>query len=356
MGVPPPRDQGAAPVRGSGAGARGRRRRGHALAPGAGPARRRRGGGRAAALARAANLTLDRLERAEELQRRFAADASHELRTPITGLRTRIEVALADIGGTDLVATLGDALGDAERLQRIVDDLLVLTRLDAGEVPARTPLDLTSLVRSHLAQQAGCQTRVTVSSLLEGGVEVDVDRLQMNRVLVSLLSNATRHAAEKVEVVLRADRGDAELEIRDDGPGIADRDRERIFGRFARVDSARSRDRGGSGLGLAVAREIVEAHGGSLVAAASERGARLVVRLPRHTEPGDEEEGDEDDRREPPARSAGARTVRWPAPPASLLAQLENRLAAHARERKARNGGLERRAAPRDGGDRGRRR
>ncbi|XVQ13233.1 sensor histidine kinase [Spirillospora sp. CA-255316] len=237
-------------------------------------------------LSRTVNVTLDRLERAVDLQRHFAADASHELRTPITGLRTRIEVALADPDDTDLVATLRDALRDAERLQRIADDLLELARLDSGIAPVRAPLDLTALVRAELA---GRRRRAVVSSRLEDGVLVDVDRLQLCRVLVSLLSNADRHAAERVEVTLLTEGDDVVLEVHDDGPGIGDGDRERVFERFARVDTARSRDRGGTGLGLAIAREIVHAHGGRLYVGASDHGARLILRLPRHTA----EEGDD---------------------------------------------------------------
>ncbi|MFB4316718.1 sensor histidine kinase [Actinomadura sp. 21ATH] len=232
-----------------------------------------------ALLARTFNATLDRLERLFDQQRQFAADASHELRTPVTGLRTRLEVALADPDGTDLVGTLRDAMGDAERLQRIVTDLLALTRIDAGSAPVAMPLDLTGLVRAELS---GRSDRVPVRSRLEEGVAVRVNRLQMCRVLVSLLSNAERYAREGIEVCLAADAGEAVLEVRDDGPGIASGDRERIFERFARVDSARSRAAGGSGLGLAVAREIVMAHGGRLYVGPSERGARLILRLPLH--------------------------------------------------------------------------
>ncbi|MFC5753370.1 sensor histidine kinase [Actinomadura rugatobispora] len=239
-------------------------------------------------LTRTVNVTLDRLERAVDLQRQFAADASHELRTPITGLRTRIEVALADPADTDLVGTLRDALRDAERLHQIVDDLLELVRLDTGKTPARAPLDLTALVRAELA---GRLPRAAVSSRLEDGVLVDVNRLQMCRVLVSLLSNADRHAARRVDVTLGTEGDDAVLEVHDDGPGIAAGDRERVFERFARVDAARSRDRGGSGLGLAIAREIVLAHGGRLYVGASVHGARFVLHLPRHRAPVEEGDG-----------------------------------------------------------------
>ncbi|MFF5259306.1 sensor histidine kinase [Actinomadura viridis] len=237
-----------------------------------------------ARLARTINGQLDRLERTVARQRQFASDASHELRTPVTGLRTRIEVALADPDDTDLVETLREALGDAERLHTIIDDLLALARLDSGAAPARAPLDLTGLVRAELE---GRRSSVDLRADLEEGVQVEVNRAQMCRVLVNLLSNAERYATDAVEVSLRTEEGQAVLEVRDDGPGIDSADRERVFERFSRLDSARSRDHGGAGLGLPVAREVAVAHGGSLRVGPSDRGARLVLRLPLHAPPDD---------------------------------------------------------------------
>ncbi|MGK5552348.1 sensor histidine kinase [Actinomadura kijaniata] len=239
-------------------------------------------------LARTINATLDRLERSVDQQRGFVADASHELRTPITGLRTRLELALDDPEDGDLLETVRHALSDTDRLHRVVEDLLALARLDSGVEPGRVPLDLAELVEGELARRA---PRVPVRTDLEPGVRVVGNRLQLARALVNLLTNADRHAGAKVEVTVRADRvaGEAVLEVRDDGPGIPDGDRERIFERFTRLDAARSRDAGGSGLGLPIAREIVARHGGLLyVAAGDQPGARFVLRLP--LEPGPPED------------------------------------------------------------------
>jgi signal transduction histidine kinase len=116
---------------------------------------------------------------------------------------------------------------------------------------------------------------------------VEVNRPQIGRALVNLLSNAERYAAGGIEVTLGTDGDEAVLEVHDDGPGIAVDDRERVFDRFTRLDAARSRDRGGTGLGLPLAREIVAAHGGRLHVGHSERGARLVMRLPLYRPPGE---------------------------------------------------------------------
>ncbi|WP_067482270.1 sensor histidine kinase [Actinomadura hibisca] len=231
-------------------------------------------------LALTLNRTLDRLERSADQQRQFVADASHELRTPLTGLRTRVEFALADPDDTDLPETLREVLGDAERLQRIVENLLELARLDTGTESAREPLDLGELAAAELAAR---EPRVPVKADLSEGVTVVANRLQLARVLANLLANADRYAESSVEVTVRAEGGDAVLEVRDDGPGIPPADRERVFERFTRLDTARSRGAGGSGLGLSIARETADRHGGRLEAAdvpEDEQGARLVLRLP----------------------------------------------------------------------------
>ncbi|MBO2446831.1 HAMP domain-containing protein [Actinomadura barringtoniae] len=236
-----------------------------------------------ARLASTLNATLDRLEAAVGQQRRFVSDASHELRTPITGLRTRVEFALEDPDDTDLVGTLKEALLDAERLHGIVEDLLALARLDSGVAPAREPLDLGAVAAAEVDRRPA---RVPVTTRLDPGVMVEGNRLQLARLLVNLLANADRHAARAVEVVVRADGDEAVLEVRDDGPGIAEADRERIFERFTRLDAARSRDAGGTGLGLPIARDIAAAHGGRLYvgdrADGALTGARLILRLPLH--------------------------------------------------------------------------
>jgi len=230
-----------------------------------------------ARLAATLNATLDRLQRSAEQQRRFVADASHELRTPLTALRTRVELALSAPEETDPMQTLRECLDDAERLHHIVEDMLALARLDAGVEPARVPLDLGRLVESELAQWS---PRLPVSARVDPGVAVAGNRLQLARLLVNLLSNADRYATGRVEVLVRAEGDEAVVEVCDDGPGIPSADRERVFQRFTRLDTARSRAAGGTGLGLTIARDIAIAHGGSLHVADSVQGARLMLRLP----------------------------------------------------------------------------
>lgn len=231
-----------------------------------------------AGLAATVNATLDRLEGAVAQQRRFTADASHELRTPLTGLRARLELALDDPADTDLLATMQDALRDAERLHQIVDDLLALARLDSGVEPARSILDLGELVRAENRRR---EPRVPVAIDAQPDVMVVGNRLQLARALVNLLANADRHAESKVSVTIRSEAGNALVTVTDDGPGVPPDQRERVFDRFTRLDAARSRDAGGSGLGLPIAREIAVRHGGTLtVEDAPGGGAAFVLSIP----------------------------------------------------------------------------
>ncbi|WP_165958792.1 HAMP domain-containing sensor histidine kinase [Actinomadura sp. KC345] len=227
-------------------------------------------------LASRVNGLLDRVEDAALRRRAFIADASHELRTPITGLRTRIELALGAPEDGDAADTLRDSLRDVERLHLIVEDLLVLARLDSGDTPAREPLDIGALVEAEVGRRSA---PVPTTVKAEQGLLVGADRPRLCRVLLNVLANAERHAATLIEVEVRGEPGEAVVEVRDDGPGIPPADRDRVFERFTRLDSARSRADGGSGLGLAIARELAVAHGGRLYVADG-HGTRLVLRLP----------------------------------------------------------------------------
>ncbi|MEV8635501.1 ATP-binding protein [Streptosporangium sp. NPDC051023] len=225
------------------------------------------------------NATLERLERAVEHQRRFAADASHELRTPLTGLRTKLELALAAPDAEDPAKTIRSALDDTERLQVIVNDLLLLARLDSGVSADSEPIDLAELVAGEVRRRP---SRHEVLTHLTPDVVVRGDRFQLSRLLTNLLANADRHAAKEVAVRVGREGNDAVVEIADDGHGIPPEERERIFQRFTRLDTARSRDAGGAGLGLPIARDIASAHRGILYAtdSANGNGAKLVLRLP----------------------------------------------------------------------------
>ncbi|MFE9337222.1 ATP-binding protein [Streptomyces sp. NPDC007063] len=229
-----------------------------------------------ARLARTTNETLAALETSVERRRRFVADASHELRSPIASLRTQLEVAAAHPELLDL----DEAVADTVRLQTLAADLLLLARLDAGERPAEGRVALDALVREQVAQRGADRHPVRVVETSAGG-EVRGSAGQLSRVLANLLDNAQRHAASEVRVSVRRDGGDLVVEVLDDGPGVPAADRERIFERFVRLDAARSRDEGGAGLGLAIARDVAERHGGTLRAPApSGGGGRFVLRLP----------------------------------------------------------------------------
>lgn len=222
-------------------------------------------------LARTTNETLAALESSVERQRRFVADASHELRSPIASLRTQLEVGVAH---PELLDVPG-AVEDTVRLQRLAADLLLLARLDAGERPAQARVDLAAMVSEESSQRVGDRVPVRVGEL--AGVEVAGARGQLARVLGNLLDNAQRHAASSVRVAVVREGEWAVLRVDDDGPGVPTGERERIFERFVRLDDARARDDGGAGLGLAIARDVAVRHGGSL---AVREGSVFELRLP----------------------------------------------------------------------------
>jgi signal transduction histidine kinase len=224
-----------------------------------------------ARLASTTNETLAALESSVERQRGFVADASHELRSPIASLRTQLEVAAAHPELLDLEG----AVADTVRLQRLAADLLLLARLDAGERPADARVDLAALAREAAEGRDGVSVRG------EGVVRVAGSRGQLGRVLANLLDNAQRHARSAVEVSVRRDGDAVVVAVADDGDGVPAADRERIFERFVRLDAARSRDDGGAGLGLAIARDVAVRHGGTLtVHDAPAGGALFELRLP----------------------------------------------------------------------------
>ncbi|MFJ4854249.1 sensor histidine kinase [Streptomyces sp. NPDC088730] len=236
-------------------------------------------GDEVARLARTTNETLTALESSVDRQRRFVADASHELRSPIASLRTQLEVGAAH---PELLDVEG-AVADTVRLQVLAADLLLLARLDAGERPGNARLELGALVREEVSQRTGdrIEVAVVVSEPEPGGLEVTGSRGQLARVIGNLLDNAERHAVSSVAVEVRGVRGGVVVAVTDDGAGVPEAERTRIFERFVRLDDARARDDGGAGLGLAIARDVAIRHGGRLtVAGAGERGARFELWLP----------------------------------------------------------------------------
>ena len=232
-------------------------------------------------LASSMNRMLDRLQSSADRQQRFVADASHELQSPLASSFANLEVALAHPDETDWVDTGTALVADNQRMSRMVQDLLFLARSDSGRATGARPLvDLDDVVLAEVERiRARVPTAVEVSSV--SPVEVRADPEQLARVVRNLVENAGTHARSRVVVSVVARGATAELSVDDDGPGVPEEDRERIFERFTRLDASRSRDTGGAGLGLAIAREIVERHGGTLVAEASPLGgARFVVHLP----------------------------------------------------------------------------
>ncbi|GAA1258865.1 hypothetical protein GCM10009677_07140 [Sphaerisporangium rubeum] len=228
-------------------------------------------------LACTANQTLDRLEEAVRQQSRFASTTSHELRTPLTGLRTRLEEAMMYPGDVDPRQAIQDSLLVTRRLEMIVDDLLVLARLRAGDPAAHEPLDLGDLVEDEVTAMAGGPP---VDMRVARGLIVRGSRIQLVRLIGNLLANARRHAESRIEVTAGRDDEYAVITVTDDGDGIAPADRERVFERFVRLESGRRREPGGSGLGLAISRDIALAHDGTLRVEDSPYGARFALRLP----------------------------------------------------------------------------
>jgi signal transduction histidine kinase len=237
-----------------------------------------------ARLATTMNLMLARLEQGQSRQRRFISDASHELRSPVTTIRSHAEVALAHPEGTT-VEELAEVVWEEDvRLQRLVEDLLLLTKMDEGMLKLRTEsVDLDDLLfeeAERLRSNAG--VRIDTGGVSAGRVVGDRD--QLDKLVRNLTENAVRHCRGIVALCLREHAGEVVLSVDDDGEGIPPSELTRVFERFVRLDDARDRDSGGSGLGLAIVEEIATAHGGKVAAMDGPLGgARFEVRFPSPT-------------------------------------------------------------------------
>lgn len=227
------------------------------------------------------NRMLDRIEEASRRQQRFTADASHELRNPLTRMRSELEVDAAHPELADLAATQRSVLEEIGHLERLIDDLLHLARSDAAAAGRNVvEIELGDLVRSEV-ELAGPPQPVEVVLAAEEPVYVRGDRRSLRRAVANLLDNALRHASDRVEVTVSRNGELAVVTVADDGPGVPSDARDVIFERFARLDPARGAVTGGTGLGLAIVRDIAERHGGSVrVANGATRGACFVMELP----------------------------------------------------------------------------
>jgi signal transduction histidine kinase len=230
-------------------------------------------------LARTMNRLLGRLEKSIDRQRRLVADVSHELRNPLAAMQTQLEVAIAHPGRSS-AGLIEGTMSEVSRMSQLVEDLLTLARLDEGIVPIRRgDVDLDDLAFAQ-AERLRLNGKVEVSVEGVSAARLRGDEAQLTRVVTNLADNAERYARHRVTFAVTRQNGTLDLLVTDDGPGIPIEDRERIFERFARLDTARTYQESGAGLGLAIVRELVAAHGGTVWVEDARPGARFIVRLP----------------------------------------------------------------------------
>jgi heavy metal sensor kinase len=244
-------------------------------------------------LATTLNGMLARLEAAFASLQRFTADAAHELRAPLALMRTEVEVALrGEEEPADARRVLETIVAEVHRLSRTADQLLLLARADAGVLePLFEEVDVTDLLEETAARwrptldERGIDLQIAIPR--HGGTLV-ADAGMLRRLLDNLLDNAARHTPRTgaIRIEGETEAGGWALALADTGPGIDPALRPRVFERFTRADSARSRDTGGAGLGLSLCAAIAELHGGALELDEGHPGARWVLHLPRRAQPG----------------------------------------------------------------------
>ena len=244
-----------------------------------------RSGDEVSRLAHTMNAMLDRLEDASTRQQRFVADASHELRSPVTAIRTELEVAKRTAAPHEWPQIADRLLAEEARLEAVIADLLLLASLDEDAASEQVVVDLAELVTEEARRRSPDREGVAIEVDAPSGAFVHGSRTQLRRAVVNLLDNAGRHARSTVRLSVHERDGRVRVLVDDDGPGIPEADRERVFERFTRLDEHRARNgsAGGAGLGLSLVRRIAERHGGTAIAdTAPLGGARIVVDLPRH--------------------------------------------------------------------------
>jgi signal transduction histidine kinase len=238
-------------------------------------------------LARAFNEMATELSEVDRFRRDLVANASHELRTPLTALQAKLENFVDGVERADDEALRG-MLRQVERLSRLVTQLLDLSRLESGAVP----IDRASFAVADVVDGAADEIRLHTPGVMidvdvPAELAIDGDRERIHQVLANLLGNAVRHSPGGEPISVAAHRAGERvvIEVCDRGPGVAPGDEHRVFERFYRADSARAADDGGAGLGLAIARWVVELHGGEIwVEPNRSRGCRMVVELPAGTD------------------------------------------------------------------------
>lgn len=237
-------------------------------------------------LADTMNGMLDRLEVASRRQQQFVADASHELQSPLAALRTQLEVALAHPDGVEWSALAADLLTDSDRMEHLVADLLFLAREDAAQQkPSSDPVDLDVVVLEEAARLRA-RTNVTVDTSAVSGAATRGNREELTRLVRNVVENAVSHARSRVAIGLTEAAAGVRMVVSDDGPGVPENYRDRIFDRFTRVEGSRVRGTNstGTGLGLSIAQAIAQRHGGSICVDGEQtpgKGAKFVVLLPR---------------------------------------------------------------------------
>jgi two-component system OmpR family sensor kinase len=237
-------------------------------------------------VAEAFNKMLSRLEKAFVWRRRFLSDASHELRTPVTIARGQLELISFDRSRVDNERSVAVALEELDRIGRIVEELLLLARLDEGMPLAREPVEIELVLREALLRGMLIeQRRATVD--VEPGLFAMADEDRLLKVLTNLVTNAIQHTGPEAEIALSAgaDRGKVVIEVSDTGEGISPEDLPHVFERLYRGSSSKRETAAGAGLGLAIAASLTEAMGGSIGVTSDSTGTTFRVSLPRADAP-----------------------------------------------------------------------
>lgn len=230
----------------------------------------------------AMNEMAAKLERLMRGQKELVAAVSHELRSPLARVKVSMEMAQDDaLGGEARERHLRDVAGDLAELEALIDDLLLSSRLELADFPLRPePVEMGALARELAGRYEGVEAHVAAEELLVTG-----DARLLRRLVGNLIENARKASSGPVRVEVRRDAGAVVADVADEGPGVPAGERERIFEPFHRLDPSRSRESGGAGLGLAIARRIALRHGGGLELVPTESGARFRLRLPALSAP-----------------------------------------------------------------------